>query len=165
MKVSRNNMFIDYRILKPDESLSYRAIRLESLEQFPEFFGEKYADALKIPKFFMEEVIQKPILEMFAMGAFVVGELSGICVFIRQDSGVGNIYQMYVKAELQGNNIGFGLIKATLEEAQCRFANIEIFLEVAKENGKAFKLYQKVGFSLYNDREAANTWMMRYQAK
>lgn len=137
---------ISYRKLLPTESKIYRAIRLESLKKFPESFGATYQEALSIEKFRMESDIEEQTPERFVFGAFEQQELVGICTFVKNENGTGSIYQMYVKKEFQGKNIGQGLIEAVISEACQKFNGIEIILEVTPGNDKAYNLYRKIGF-------------------
>lgn len=140
-------MNMNYRVLLPHESKNYRAIRLESLEKFPESFGAVYQEALQIEKFRMESDIENETQDRFMVGAFSDDELIGICAFVKEEDHTGNVYQMYVKEHFQGKNIGFGLIQALIGEASERFPGITIFLEVTDKNGKAYQLYRKIGFT------------------
>lgn len=140
------SMNINYRKLLPEESKAYRTIRLESLEQFPESFGASYQEALKIEKFQIERDIEEQTFGRFVLGAYADDLLTGICTFVTSDKNSGTIYQMYVKREFQGKNIGQGLIEAVILEAERQFNDIEIFLEVAPGNDKAYNLYRKTGF-------------------
>jgi ribosomal protein S18 acetylase RimI-like enzyme len=137
---------ISYRKLISGESKMYRAIRLESLEKFPESFGATYQEALSIEKFRIENDIEEQTPERFVYGAFAQQELVGICTFVKNEDSTGSIYQMYVKREFQGKNIGQGLIEAVIAEACQKFNGIEIILEVIPGNDKAYNLYRKIGF-------------------
>lgn len=137
---------ISYRKLLPEESKIYRAIRLESLEKFPESFGATYQEAVNIEKFRIESDIEEETPERFVFGAFAQHELVGICTFVKNENSTGSIYQMYVKKEFQGKNIGQGLIEAVIVEASQKFKGIEIILEVTSGNDKAYNLYRKIGF-------------------
>ncbi|WP_249413582.1 GNAT family N-acetyltransferase [Chryseobacterium indologenes] len=137
---------INYRKLLPEESKIYRAIRLESLEKFPEAFGANYQEALSIKKFRIESDIEEETPERFVYGAFAQNEIVGICTFVKNENNTGSIYQMYVKKEFQGKNIGQGLIEAVIAEACQNFNGIEIILEVTPGNDKAYNLYRKIGF-------------------
>jgi ribosomal protein S18 acetylase RimI-like enzyme len=135
-----------YRKLLPEESEIYRAIRLESLEKFPEAFGANYQEALSNKKFRIESDIEGETPERFVYGAFAQDELVGICTFVKNENSTGSIYQMYVKKEFQGKNIGQGLIEAVIAEACQNFNGIEIILEITPGNNKAYNLYRKIGF-------------------
>lgn len=143
-KITMTN--ISYRKLIPEESRMYRAIRLESLEKFPESFGATYQEALSIEKFRIESDIEEQTPERFVYGAFAQQKLVGICTFVKNENNTGSIYQMYVKREFQGKNIGQGLIEAVIAEACQKFNGIEIILEVIPGNDKAYNLYRKIGF-------------------
>jgi ribosomal protein S18 acetylase RimI-like enzyme len=159
-------MNIEYRTLLPYESKIYRTIRLESLKEFPESFGARYEEALEIEKFRMENDIENQLLERFVVGAFSDNELVGICAFVKEEEHTGHIYQMYIKEDFQGKNIGFGLIQEVVKEANTRFNPITIVLEVTHNNTKAYQLYKKFGFEEIKDgntREEDNpNIVMRY---
>jgi ribosomal protein S18 acetylase RimI-like enzyme len=161
-------MEMEYRKLLPHESKAYRAVRLESLEKFPASFGADYQESLKIEKFRLENDIENQVQERFVIGAFNDAELAGICVFVKEENNTGSIYQMYVKENYQGKNIGFGLIQAVINEAENRFNGVEIFLEVKADNLKAYQLYKKFGFQEVasdGEREEANTNKVMKYAK
>lgn len=157
-------MNIEYRNLSPHESSTYRAIRLESLEKFPAFFGAQYQEALQIEKFRLESDIENQTPDRFVIGAFDDQHLVGICVFVKEENATGSIYQMYVRENYQGKNIGAGLIQATINKARHRFSPVDIFLEVTPHNIKAYELYKKIGFEkVNNETEDVNAnIMMRY---
>ncbi|AZA85188.1 N-acetyltransferase [Chryseobacterium lactis] len=158
-------MNIEYRKLLPEESKMYRKIRLESLEKFPEAFGANYQDALKIEKFRIEEDIENELPERFVFGAFSDGDLIGICTFVKDENQRGNLYQMYVKKDFQGKNIGYELIRRIINEIRGHFNDLEIFLEVAPHNEKAYSLYRKTGFKEVVNKtggSANGSTMMQY---
>lgn len=159
-------MTIKYRKLLPEESKLYREIRLESLEKFPESFGANYQEALKTEKFRLEYDIENQASDRFVFGAYANHELIGICTFIKDQNNTGNIYQMYVKEEFQGKNIGLGLIQAIIKEANDTFKDIVIFLEVINTNSKAYNLYKKNGFEevIYSTdkQETETNILMKY---
>jgi len=157
-------MNIEYRNLLPHESSIYRTIRLESLEKFPASFGAQYQEALQIEKFRLESDIEQQTPDRFVIGAFDDQLLVGICVFVKEEIASGSIYQMYVRENYQGKNIGAGLIQATIHEARHRFSSVDIFLEVTPHNVKAYGLYKKIGFeTITSENEDADAnIMMRY---
>lgn len=155
-------MIMDYRLLKPEESHDYRALRLESLKRYPSFFHDKYEDLVKIPELKTEQDIIQQCFERFVMGAFWQDRLVGICFFVKDEQGAGNIYQMYVQKQLQGKSIGEGLIQATIQEAFRRFPGINMTLVVAIDNKSAIALYKKIGFEKIENDVSENTIVMRY---
>ncbi|NIF06204.1 GNAT family N-acetyltransferase [Chryseobacterium sp. Tr-659] len=154
-------MNVNYRLLLPEESKIYRAIRLESLEKFPRAFGANYQEAVKIEKFRTESDIESQIPERFVLGAFMNKQLIGICTFIKDERNIGNIYQMYVKQEFQGKKIGLELLLNVITKAHERFNGIEIHLEVTPGNDKAHYLYKKAGFKDISRDSSGNT-IMKY---
>lgn len=156
-------MNIQYRKLLPEESTVYRTIRLESLKKFPESFCADYEDALKTEKFRIEYDIENQLAERFVVGAFHQDLLIGICTFVKDENSRGNIYQMYVKKEYQGKNIGLALIQKIIEEADKEFKDLEIYLEVKNTNVKAYRLYQKIGFTEVAEQNETDSYvLMKY---
>ncbi|WP_228412016.1 GNAT family N-acetyltransferase [Chryseobacterium sp. KLBC 52] len=101
----------------------------------------------------------------FVLGAYADNVLIGICTFVKSAKNSGTIYQMYVKKEFQGKNIGQGLLEAVIHEAGRQFNDIEILLEVAPGNDKAYNLYRKTGFLEIENTSAQNinkVIMMKY---
>ena len=161
-------MNIEYRPLQPEESQMYRRIRLESLQKFPESFGITYEEAIKNEKLRIEYDIENQSADRFVVGAFAEDRLIGICTFVKNEDGHGNIYQLYVKETFQGNNAGARLIGKLIDEASTRFGDMEICLEVKKTNLKAYGLYKKLGFveingDLQNENDPA--LVMRYEPR
>lgn len=74
---------ISYRKLLPEESKAYRAIHLESLEQFPESFCANYHQAQKIEKFQIENDIEEQTFGKFVLGAFSNDLLIDICTLLK----------------------------------------------------------------------------------
>lgn len=159
-------MNIKYRKLLPHESKLYRAIRLESLKQFPDSFEANYLEALKTKKLRMEVDIENQTAEKFVFGAFTNQQLIGICAFVKHENHSGNIYQMYIKKDFQGQNIGSGLIQSIIHEAYKKFNVTEVYLEVASKCSPAYHLYKKNGFKEINNEDSKSGYseviVMRY---
>jgi len=140
-----------YRKLKPGESAIYRAIRLESLKNYPDSFGSTYEDTLRIEKLGYETYIEESNPDNLVIGAFHEDELIGICGFFRMEDERcihrGVIIQMYVKPDYHGKQVGLGLINATITEV-FEIPGIEqIELGVMATNIAAHKIYLKAGFT------------------
>lgn len=155
-------MEIDFKPLASSESNEYREIRLESLKKFPDFFSASYEDTVKTDKLSIESDIENQTFNKFVCGAFFENKLIGICTFVKNELNIGNIYQMYVKPEFQGHNIGKQLLMETLKEAEKRFSKIEISLEVQTNNYKAIELYEKVGFERVSEEKENNCIVMNF---
>jgi RimJ/RimL family protein N-acetyltransferase len=144
---------IQFRKLQPNESNSYREIRLECLKKFPENFGSNYQDEKVKGSSFFQLHIEQESTDNFIIGAFYNNSLVGISGFNRYESEKtkhrGRIIQVYVKPEFQGQHIGSNIIKATLNEA-FKISGIEqIEINVLTTNEHAERLYTKLGFEAY----------------
>ena len=156
-------MSIIYRVLLPKESKIYREIRLVSLKTFPDSFEAKYGDSVKQEKLAFETEIENQSINRFVCGAFDGEKLIGICTFAKDKNGKGNIIQMFVKPEYQGQNIGRELLEFILKEVKKRLPETDIFLEVAKDNLSAFHLYKKVGFKIEKESEDGRILLMKFE--
>ncbi len=153
-------MAINYRPLDRNESNIYRGIRLESLKEFPDAFSATYEETSRIEKLSMEYSIENGTAEKFVLGAFDNSELIGISTFVKDENGIGNIYQMYIQKKYQGQNIGFGLLGNILKEAKKRFGEVTVSLEVSIKNSSAINLYKKAGFTIEASSHGSNTLVM-----
>ena len=154
-------MSIIYRVLLPKESKIYREIRLVSLKTFPDSFEAKYEDSVKQEKLAFETEIENQSIDRFVCGAFNDEKLIGICTFAKDKKDNGNIIQMFVKPEYQGQNIGRDLLELILKEAKNQLPKTDIFLEVAKDNLSAFHLYKKAGFKIEKESEYDSIILMK----
>jgi ribosomal protein S18 acetylase RimI-like enzyme len=156
-------MNIEFKCLLPGESSEYRKIRLESLKEFPDFFSADYEESVKLDKISIESDIENQTSDKFVCGAFLNNQLIGIGVLVKNAKDIGNIYQMYVKPEFQGHNIGLQLLETIIREAEIRFGKIELSLEVQSNNYKAIKLYSKAGFQPVSERKEDHCIVMAYK--
>ena len=167
-------MEIHYRKLASDDSALYRAIRLECLEHFPEFFGATYGEQIALPKLAFETYIEEQKPDKFTVGAFDGDALIGICsVDIetrKKTRHIAEIIQMYVKPEYKGNKIGLHLLQTAMQEA---FKDPEVQLlklSVVTTNESAYRIYDQAGFKEYgrlknnfrSDGEYADQRLMVY---
>ena len=157
-------MDIEYRNLLPTESYAYRKIRLESLQRFPNSFSANYQEAVITKKFRLESDIENQTFEKFIHGAFSNNELIGICAVVKNEMNMVTLNQMYVQENFQGRNIGLKLVEGVIKEVIIRYGSIEIYLEVANDNFKAYNLYKKIGFEEVNVKENNNSILMKYNA-
>ena len=144
---------VTYRKLAPGEAPAYRELRLESLLKYPNSYGTNYEAQLQKPKMTYETQIEQRHPNNFVCGAFSAKDLVGICAFYRQEDPRrqhrGEIVQMYVKPEFQGQGIGLGLLQVCIQEAFTLPGMEQIELGVYAHNPAAIRVYEKVGFELY----------------
>ena len=157
-------MEIEFRNLLAKESKEYRKIRLESLQRFPKSFCANYQQAIETEELGLESDIENQTFEKFVYGAFSNNELIGICVLVKDEMNIGTIYQMYVQDSFQGKNIGSKLVEEVIKEARIRYGGIDIFLEVLRDNFKAYRLYKKIGFKEVEKKANDASFLMKYNA-
>ncbi len=141
---------IKYRRAQPEEAQKYRVLRLESLQKYPMSFGSRFEQQQQQAKLSFEKLIEEAHPEKFIIGAFHREQLIGICGFARfadeRCRHRGEIIQMYVQPNYQGKNIGFHLLKTSINEA-FKISDLEqIELEVISKLTTANRIYQKAGF-------------------
>lgn len=145
---------IEYRKLKPSESADYRAIRLESLNEYPNSFGSTYEEQKQKNKLSFETFIEESNPECLIVGAWHHEKLIGICGFYRlTEKGSkhrGEIIQMYVQSKYQGRSIGYNLLRATVSNVFKISELRQIELEVISTAKRASKIYGKIGFNEYS---------------
>jgi RimJ/RimL family protein N-acetyltransferase len=158
--------------ITPEDSSKYRAVRLESLQEYPNHFGSTYKEQKQKQKLTFEQFIETSTPQCFIVGAFHTGTLIGICGFYSSNEGRykhrGEIIQLYVQPKYQNYKIGFNLLKATISKAFEIEALEQIELEVITRIQSANKIYEKIGFQEYgllknflkNDKTYCNKRLM-----
>lgn len=146
-------MDIKIRKLLPNESNSYRELRLQCLKTYPQHFSSNYQDEKRKEKLFFQPCIETCDTNNFVIGAFHESKLIGISGFNRYEknkiSHIGIIIQVYVTPEYQGKQIGFNLVKSTLSEAFKINGIEQIEIGVISSNKNADKIYANLGFETF----------------
>ncbi|MCB0383062.1 MAG: GNAT family N-acetyltransferase, partial [Psychroserpens sp.] len=114
--MSKNTMMdIDIRKLHPNESHSYRELRLECLKNFPQNFTSNYEDEKAKDVLFFQPYIEHSNPNNFVVGAFHNNHLIGISGFKRYEADkinhIGIIIQVYVNPEYQAKSVGLNIVK------------------------------------------------------
>jgi RimJ/RimL family protein N-acetyltransferase len=145
------------RRLQANESLEYRAIRLESLRLYPALFGTTYAEATATPSLPFEHFIQTQDNDSFMFGAFAQDQLCGICGFQREKRQRtrhrGELIQMYVEPSMARHGIGGRLINTVLNYVFQDSTLKQVVLGVLADNTAAVSLYKRAGFREYGRLE------------
>lgn len=138
--------------LQPKDASAYRAIRLESLLTFPNSFCSVYEEQKEKEKLGFEKDIEQGLNHKFVIGAFHNSNLIGICAFFQYPDNPksGELVQMYVQNNYQGQGMGLQLINELLAEAKKTPTIETVFLEVRYGIDNALHLYKKAGFSPIN---------------
>ena len=138
---------MEIRRLVPEDALSYRALRIRALWEFPEAFTSSYQDEEQRP----EEASQIRLGSEHSMfwGAFEGGQLCGMVGLERETRAKnrhkGTVVGMYVSQEYFGTGMGRALMDALL--AVARQEGIELLvLTVTEGNSVATTFYEAFGF-------------------
>jgi RimJ/RimL family protein N-acetyltransferase len=147
------------RLLAEDAAL-YREIRLEALQDAPEWFGSTFAEesARPLPGF------ADRLRHSAVFGAFDGEELIGIAAFFgrqsRKEAHKGVLVGMYVRPQARGCGIGRHLVEAVIGHAR---RHVEILqLTVVKDNEPARRLYTRLGFIEYGIEKNSLKYNGRY---
>jgi diamine N-acetyltransferase len=146
---SQEKNSISVEMISPDEWEKYKKIRLEALKNHPEAFGAQYEREAKRTDEEWQEIaakFQDPKYRLKMFAARDGDEFVGMGGFFRGDPGVANLFELYVKKDQRGKNIGAELLAKILStiEQDGRFNQVK--LVVNKEQKEAFSLYEKFGF-------------------
>lgn len=152
-------MNIDVRLLMPCDSEKYRDIRLESLRLHPECFGANYQAQIDLPQLFFEKCIIEQDIKNRMLGAFVNGDIVGLCGLIPTDDNRVKIIQMYIKQDFRGQGFSEQLLTAAKQTLQDKYTESSLILSVFIDNYAAIASYRKAGFSDL-ERVGAELFMM-----
>lgn len=164
-------MSVVIRQLGKDDSSSYRQIRAECLQRFPDNFGSTFEEESRIKQLKFESYLLEENADNFMFGAFNEDELIGICGFLRETRNKtkhrGDIVQMYVNPMFAGQGIGNKLLTATIQKAFENGEIEQITLSVVAENASANKAYEKIGFVEYGRlpnyfKQGERYWTQRF---
>lgn len=143
--------------LKPHESAAYRVLHLEALMLQSEFFGTTYADAAALKTLPFERFIQARDTDNVMFGAFLNGQLSGVCGLQREPGGKSRhrakLVQLYVAERALHRGIGSKLVDAVLRYAFEGLMLQQVELGVVENNSTAIRLYEKKGFKEFGRME------------
>lgn len=160
---------IVYRKLELQEIEQYHKIRLECLDQFPKNFGGLYIEEKTSKNFKFDKIIGQEDSTDFLVGAFKDNNLIGICGFIQEKrektKHVGEISGMYVQQKYNGQSIGSGLLKFTIDSAFENPVLEKIILAVADKNKNAHNLYLKHNFKIYGRLEKYFKYQEEYETQ
>lgn len=131
------------------EAERLRAVRLRSLEDAPDAFGTRHADAAGWPPSRWVE----QLAELATFVAVVDGQDAGLARggahSERADGAI--LLSMWVAPEARGRGVGEALIDAVADWARTRGFR-RLFLDVADRNDAAIALYARKGFEPTGER-------------
>jgi ribosomal protein S18 acetylase RimI-like enzyme len=134
------------RRLSRADAETFRAIRLEGLEQYPAAFSASFNEESNQPLSFFEDRLDKN----FVLGAERQNRLVGVAGFYVQHSEKtrhrGILWGMYVREEARGNGIARQLVEGIMAHARQHVE--EVALSVWAGNVAAIACYNSAGFSV-----------------
>jgi len=140
-------MQISVRQLVATDSLNYRQLRLQSLQQVPSCYGTSYAEQVALPTLYVESLLTEGSDEVIMLGAFIQAELIALCGLKANDDNQREIIQMYVAPKARGKAVAQSLLHLAKQIGKARAAN-GLILTVYKDNKGAIASYQKAGFKI-----------------
>ena len=144
-----------FRVIKNSEWREYRNIRLAALKEAPDAFGSTFESAREYPDQEWEKRCAfLDIQTDYPLVAIIDGIFVGIVwsKISQPEKTICHIYQMWVKPEYRGLNLGRKLLIDSISWAQSK--NVEsIQLSVTCGNSPAQKLYESLGFIATGDSE------------
>lgn len=148
------------RTLTSADAESYRALRLQSLQQHPEAFLSSYEAEVKLS-------IETTRIRLdssdghFTLGAFLDGEqgLAGMATFFRESRSKiqhkANVYAVYVDPVARKHGVGRALMQELIARAKAAPGLEQLMLSVTSSNVAAKRLYESLGFVCYGTEPRA----------
>lgn len=148
------------RTLTSADAESYRALRLQSLQQHPEAFLSSYESEVK-QSIETTRIRLDASDEHFTLGAFLDGEqrLAGIATFFRESrpkiQHKAHVYAVYVDPVARKHGAGRALMQELIARAKAAPGLEQLMLTVTSSNVAAKRLYESLGFVRYGTEPRA----------
>jgi RimJ/RimL family protein N-acetyltransferase len=149
---------ITIRNSHPGDIDSFRDLRLESLKNHPDAFGQAYEDASVKGREYWESSLKVDANERALFFAVQDASLIGMTGIYRNQSAktkhAASIWGVYVRPEWRGKRISEALVHACLDWAKIHDILI-VKLAVVTGNLPALRSYERCGFSIYGTEPKA----------
>ena len=133
---------IELHILRPDDWMQWRRMRLAALENAPDSFGSSLVQWQAAGEAaWRDRLGQVPYNVMASVGGEPAGQASGTAV----DRGEAELISMWVAPTERGRGVGDALVRAVADDARVRGAG-SLRLSVRRLNQPAIALYLRNGF-------------------
>ncbi len=142
---------LEIRQLTAEDSVLYKALRLEALQNHPEAFGSDYETEKDRP---VEQYATRLKSEQVStFGAFHEGELVGVVTIVCLEpvkmKHRANLFAMYVTPRTRKQQVGRQLVQEALRTLKQRPVIEQVHLSVVRTNEAAKALYRSLGFESY----------------
>ncbi|MEE3258798.1 MAG: GNAT family N-acetyltransferase [Candidatus Latescibacterota bacterium] len=137
-------------LVTPQNAMSYKAVRLQALQDTPSAFGSTYAkEAQYSDAEWIERASQLSGERATVYLALAAGAPCGLAggYFDRDTASQANLFSMWVAGSHRRLNVGRRLVDAITAWADSRHASA-LYLMVTSDNEPAIAFYQSLGFSM-----------------
>lgn len=143
---------IAIRLLTPDDTAAFCALRLRAILDSPSSFSSSREDELaRAPEEHARRIAGGPMQRAF--GAFDGERLVGFAGLrrepLRQLSHKAMLWGVFVDTPQRGHGVARRLVHACIEQAERDPAILQVHLSVNAENNAALRLYESLGFIAY----------------
>ncbi|MEP4485317.1 GNAT family N-acetyltransferase [Marinobacter alexandrii] len=143
---------MEVRALTPSDAISFQALRLRSLQEFPEAFASSYEEEVDMPLLDVEGRLELTP-DSVVFGSFNGEQLCAL-VGVQRETMVklahkSFIWGVYVAPESRGRGIATQIMKHALSHAVNELGSRQVNLGVSTKNEAALSLYRKLGFVEY----------------
>lgn len=138
------------RALNSDDWKALRDVRLEALRFFPQNFGARYADEVRMEKQGWIDRIEQPDSRIF--GLFHADRLIGTNGVVKQDDTTALMIMWYMRCGYQGQGLFSDVVKAGIDWAESQPHFNKICVGHRDGNEASRRTNQKHGFT-YIGRE------------
>lgn len=136
----------------------YKLLRLQALQNHPEYFGSTYEQEVGITFEQTKERI-RPTANKFTLGAYDDEQLVGLVTFIREfgekTHHKGHVVGMYVTPEARRKGIGQAMLEKLFEYTRKIEGLEQLNLMVTSTNENAIAVYRSLGFEQYGIEKRA----------
>ena len=137
------------RVITPDDWQTWRSLRLRALADAPYAFGSRLADWELADESTWRARLELP--DSFNVVALLDETPVGMAGGVPGDTAsTAQLVSMYVAADARGQGVAELLVEAVAAWAAGR-GNATLCLDVRADNGRARRLYQRLGFTFVGE--------------
>ncbi len=135
------------KILKEQDYLAWKRLRLEALQAAPEAFCASFEDESSLP----DDHFKQVLIDNIVFGAFIDNQLVG-CVGLNQSDRLKTkhkavLWGMYVDPIYRGLGIANALLETLMVYAEAYVS--QVHLTCTANNVEAYAFYKEFGFKAY----------------
>ena len=157
--LDESRYMVSIRLMLPHEWHLHREVRLQALLDAPHAFGSSYEAEAKRSNYEWQQVIETALAS--GKNHVNLAESDGVvcglvwCKLSDRETGLAEIFQMWVNPKHRGMGVGEKLLQAAIGCAR-NHSMERIGLEVTATNSAAAAFYQSQGFQQVGEIELTN---------